>query len=74
VDFAHEYLAALVDGELQAGSPDIITLLDERTKLPIAVDRVRVGQRLRLASLQAPIELQRAAARLGVLTVNGADT
>ncbi len=74
VDFAHEYLAALVDGELQAGSPDIITLLDERTKLPIAVDRVRVGQRLRLASLPAPIELERAAPRLGVLTVNGADT
>lgn len=69
VDFAHEYVAALVEGEVAAGSPDIVVLLDERSRHPIAVDRVRVGQRLRIATLPAPPELIAAAPRLGVTRI-----
>ncbi len=71
VDFAQEYVAAMVDGELLAGSPDIVVLLDERSRYPVAVDRVRIGQRLRIATLAAPPELVAAAPRLGVVTIDG---
>ncbi|MFJ9127995.1 DUF917 domain-containing protein [Streptomyces sp. NPDC102340] len=50
----NEILLALRDGELAATVPDVICLLDRRTALPVAIDRVRPGQEVIAATLPGP--------------------
>ncbi|MET8473569.1 DUF917 domain-containing protein [Streptomyces sp. NPDC006422] len=50
----NEILLALRDGEVTATVPDVICLLDRRTSLPLAIDRVRPGQEALAATLPGP--------------------
>ncbi|MFZ3598015.1 DUF917 domain-containing protein [Streptomyces sp. BH104] len=50
----NEILLALRDGEVAATVPDVICLLDRRTALPLAIDRVRPGQEVVAATLPGP--------------------
>ncbi|WP_306319541.1 MULTISPECIES: DUF917 domain-containing protein [unclassified Streptomyces] len=50
----NEILLALSDGEVTATVPDVICLLDRRTALPVAIDRIRPGQEVIAATLPGP--------------------
>ncbi|GGS29604.1 DUF917 domain-containing protein [Actinokineospora fastidiosa] len=63
LDFADEYMAAIVDGAPVVTAPDIIGLLDARTWAPITVERLATQQRVRLVRLPAPEELRDRQAR-----------
>ena len=43
LSFQNEFLAAWMDGEIQATTPDLITLLDAHTGAPITTDIVKYG-------------------------------
>ncbi|GAA1553298.1 DUF917 domain-containing protein [Kribbella sancticallisti] len=55
IDFREEYVLATLDGEQVACVPDIITLLDVRTRLPVLAEELRTGQRLELLVLAGPV-------------------
>jgi DUF917 family protein len=63
VELQSEYLLALEDGELRAAVPDIIAVLAQQSGTPIAAERLRQGQRVRVVALAAP-EAWRTAAGL----------
>lgn len=65
IDFADEFVLATLDGRLVAQAPDIITLIDARTKETVLVDGLRVGQRVELVVIPAPPELVPRARDLG---------
>lgn len=54
VESENEYLLALVDGDPQAATPDLICLLDRRSCLPIAADDVRAGDEVLVVTMPGP--------------------
>jgi DUF917 family protein len=54
VEAQHEYLLAFVDGRPVASTPDLLWLLDRRTNLPIAVDRLRAGDEVMVVHCAGP--------------------
>lgn len=60
IDFANEFVAVYVGGELAASAPDIICVLDEATWQPLSVDTLGPHQRVRIVVIDAPAELREA--------------
>lgn len=58
VDIQNEYLIAWRDGEAVATVPDIITLLEEETGLPVGTESLRYGQRLKVVGIPAAEKLK----------------
>ncbi len=54
LDFRNEYLAARVDGEFVATSPDLITTLDLEDGTPIAAEALRYGFRVAVIGIPCP--------------------
>jgi DUF917 family protein len=54
IEAQNEYLLALVDGRAVASTPDLLCVLDRRTCLPIAVDRLRTGDEVMVLVLSGP--------------------
>jgi DUF917 family protein len=54
IEAQHEYLLAFVDGRPVASTPDLLCVLDRRTHLPIAVDRLRVGDEVMIVISRGP--------------------
>jgi len=53
VQFQNEYLVARVDGEVCCVTPDLITLLDDETGMPVLTERLRYGARIRAIGIPA---------------------
>jgi DUF917 family protein len=53
VDFADEFIAITVGGELTAASPDVILALDHISRLPLAPEQLRVGQNVTFATIDS---------------------
>lgn len=51
VEFQNENLIAVVDGEIKASVPDLITLVDYETFTPITTDGLKYGKRVILCGL-----------------------
>lgn len=54
IEAQNEYLLVLVDGRPAASTPDLVCLLDRRTALPIAVDRLRSADDVLVLTLPGP--------------------
>jgi uncharacterized protein len=54
IEAQHEYLLVFVDGCPVASTPDLVWLLDRRTNLPIAVDRLRAGDEVMVVHCAGP--------------------
>jgi len=54
IDFQNEFLVAWKDGNAVASTPDIISVLDSHTLLPITSDAIRYGQRVKVVAMSAP--------------------
>lgn len=54
VEAEFEYLAAVVDGVPVVSTPELICVLDRRTRTPIAVDRLRLGDNVQAVALPGP--------------------
>lgn len=54
LEMENEYLLALRDGTVAATTPDVLTVLDRRTAVPIACDEVRHGLEVAVLQLPAP--------------------
>lgn len=54
VEFRNENMIARVDGRVVAIVPDLITLLDADTAMPITTDAVRYGLRVRVFGIATP--------------------
>ncbi len=52
VEFQNENLIATVDGEILATTPDLITLVDVETFLPIPTDALKYGKRVLVVGLK----------------------
>jgi hypothetical protein len=65
IEFQNENLGARVDGEWVATVPDLITVLDRETGLPIPTESLRYGARVRVLAIPTP-ELMRTDAALDV--------
>jgi hypothetical protein len=65
IEFQNENLGARVDGEWVATVPDLITILDRETGLPIPTESLRYGARTRVLAIPTP-ELMRTEAALDV--------
>ncbi|WP_322906063.1 DUF917 domain-containing protein [Paenibacillus campi] len=65
VDFQNENLCALIDGELQAMVPDLITFLDQETGMPITTESIKYGFRVICLAIPTP-DIMRTAAALDV--------
>jgi hypothetical protein len=65
IEFQNENLGARVDGEWVATVPDLITVLDRETGLPIPTESLRYGARVRVLAIPTP-ELMRTEAALDV--------
>ncbi len=50
----NEFLLAILDGELTASCPDLLCVLDRRTAVPRAVERLRVGDEVMAVVLPGP--------------------
>ncbi|MBM7520438.1 DUF917 domain-containing protein [Nocardioides nitrophenolicus] len=53
VDHQEEFLATTVDGVPGASTPDVVAVLDNRSRRPLQVEEVRVGQAVVVCSLPA---------------------
>lgn len=53
VDHQEEFLATTVDGVPGALTPDVVAVLDNRSRRPLQVEEVRVGQAVVVCSLPA---------------------
>lgn len=51
VEFQNENLIAVVEGEIKATVPDLITLVDSETFIPITTDGLKYGKRVVLCAL-----------------------
>lgn len=51
VDHQEEFLAVTRDGRVRACAPEVVAVLDSRTRHPLRVDQVRVGQAIVVCSL-----------------------
>jgi len=58
VDIQNEYLLAWRDGEAICTVPDIISLLEEETGLPVGTESLAYGQRLRVVGIPAAEKLK----------------
>jgi DUF917 family protein len=54
IEFRNENLLATVDGRVVAIVPDLITLLDADTAVPITTETVRYGMRVRVFGISTP--------------------
>lgn len=66
IDFQNEFLTLFEDGSLVASTPDIISLVDPDTLLPIPSETVRYGQNVRVIGISAPAALRTPAALAAV--------
>ncbi len=64
VDFANEYLAVLVAGELRVSAPDVICVVDHDFT-PVPAEELRAGQQVRVLAVDAPPALRAAHERTG---------
>lgn len=64
VEFANEYVAAIVGGELAAASPDVICVVDAAWR-PVPAEELRAGQHVRVLAVDPPEGLLRAHAASG---------
>jgi uncharacterized protein len=62
VDFQNENLIARVNGDVRAMTPDLITVMDIETAESITTERLKYGQRVRIAAAAAPAVLRTEAA------------
>lgn len=51
VDFQNENICAVVDGQIRATAPDLISLVDRETFTPVPTDAVKYGKRVLVAGL-----------------------
>jgi hypothetical protein len=63
IEFQSEYLAAAVDGELMATTPDLLIVLRRHDRVPIPCDGLKAGDDVLLMSLPAPPGWQTPAGR-----------
>lgn len=63
IEFQNENLVARADGRLLAIVPDIISILDAETAVPITNETLRYGQRVRVMAVGVP-EIMRSEAAL----------
>jgi DUF917 family protein len=63
IEFQNENLIARADGETLAIVPDIISVLDAETAIPITNETLRYGQRIAVMALRVP-EIMRSKAAL----------
>jgi DUF917 family protein len=54
LELQSEFLLALEDGEIRAAVPDIIAVIAQQSRVPLATERLRQGQRVRVVALEAP--------------------
>ncbi|MFT4729055.1 MAG: DUF917 family protein [Granulosicoccus sp.] len=54
VEFQNENLIARIDGEVLAIVPDIISILDAETAMPITNETLRYGQRVKVMAVRVP--------------------
>lgn len=54
INVKNEYLVARLDGEVIASVPDLITVLDFETSMPINAERLRYGQRVTVYGVGCP--------------------
>ena len=54
INVKNEYLVARLDGEVIASVPDLITILDYETSMPINAERLRYGQRVTVYGVGCP--------------------
>lgn len=54
IDIRNEFLVARRDGEILAMVPDLITLVDHETSMPINAERLRYGQRVSVFAVGCP--------------------
>ena len=52
VEFQNENLTAVVDGKILATTPDLISLVDTETFLPVTTDALRYGKRVMVVGLK----------------------
>ena len=52
VEFQNENLTATVDGEILATTPDLISLVDTETFLPVTTDALKYGKRVMVVGLK----------------------
>lgn len=52
VEFQNENLSATVDGEILATTPDLITLVDTETFIPVTTDALKYGKRVMVVGLK----------------------
>ncbi|MFE3494757.1 DUF917 domain-containing protein [Streptomyces sp. NPDC059175] len=62
VEFRNENLLATVDGRVVAIVPDLITLLDADTAMPITTETLRYGMRVRVFGISTPPIMRTSAA------------
>lgn len=65
IEFQNENLAAKIDGRFIATVPDLITVLDRDTGVPVPTERLRYGARVRILAIPTP-EIMRTDAALEV--------
>ena len=58
IRFQNELLSVEVDGTLKAIVPDLITVVDRETALPITTERLSYGQRVVVIGCSAPAQLR----------------
>ena len=54
INVKNEYLVARLDGKVIASVPDLITILDYETSMPINAERLRYGQRVTVYGVGCP--------------------
>ena len=64
IGFKNEYLIAKIDGEVALTVPDLITLVESETGIPVSTDIVRPGLRVTVLGLPASPLLDRKSTRL----------
>ena len=62
IEFQNENLVARVDGEVLAIVPDIISILDAETAMPITNETLRYGQRVKVMAVRVPAIMRSEAA------------
>jgi uncharacterized protein len=58
IDFKNEYLVARRNGRVEAIVPDLISIMDRDTAVPLAVENLKYGQRVKVVACGAPPQLR----------------
>lgn len=66
LDFQNEFLVVWQDGTPLASTPDIISVVDSDTLIPITSDGIRYGQRVKVIVMSAPLLMRSARALASV--------